>query len=91
MFWLIGLAISIAASFIGYSIARDFTTRKLRFVNAVHSLKAPILAGLAGVLLAMPVAWLLPLIGTGTAVAFGISVGMGVTAGARDIRRLNGY
>lgn len=91
MFWLIGLALSLAASLIGYSMAREFTQRRLRFVNGVHSLKAPILAGLGALALAMPVTWLLPLIGTGTAVAFGISVGMGVTAGAREIRRINGY
>lgn len=91
MFWLIGLAISFAASILGYSLARDFTHRRLRYVSAVHSLRAPILAGLAAVLLATPVTWLLPLVGAGTAIAFGLSVGMGVTAGAREIRRLNGY
>jgi len=31
--------------------------------------------------------WLLPLVGTGTALLFGLGVGAGVSSGARDIRK----
>jgi hypothetical protein len=59
---------------------------RLKFVDAVQTLKAPILAGLIAWAVVTPITWLLPLVGTGTALLFGLSVGMGVRAGARDIR-----
>ena len=34
----------------------------------------------------MPLVMLLPFVGAGTAIVFGLSVGMGVRAGARDIK-----
>ena len=40
-------------------------------------------------LIALPVSWLLPLIGTGTAIAFAVSVATGVAVGARDIKSGN--
>jgi hypothetical protein len=39
------------------------------------------------VALATPIVWLLPLVGGGTALLFGGGVAMGVSAGARDIRK----
>jgi len=44
-------------------------------------------AGLGAAMLASPVVALLPLVGGGTALAFGLSVGVGVVNGQRDIRR----
>jgi hypothetical protein len=38
-------------------------------------------------LIAAPVVWLLPLIGKGTAILFGLGVGAGVSSGAKDIRK----
>jgi hypothetical protein len=35
----------------------------------------------------MPVVWILPLVGTGTAVLFGLGVALGVSAGAKEIRK----
>ena len=90
MFWvLIALAASFAASWLGFMEARGFVRRKLRFVDSVQSPIAPILAGAGATLLGSVVVALLPIVGIGTALAFGISVGMGVAAGARDVR--NGY
>jgi hypothetical protein len=84
---MIGLAITLAVALIGYWQAKQFVRSKLRFVDAVHKASAPLLAGIAAVAVAMPVVWVLPLVGTGTAIAFGASVALGVNAGARDIRK----
>ena len=87
MFTIISMAIAIAVAVIGYVQAKSFTQSKLRFVDAVHHFAAPLLAGLAALLVAMPIVWLLPLVGTGTAILFGLGVGAGVSSGARDIRK----
>jgi hypothetical protein len=78
---------SIALAVFGYWQARQFTRSKLRFVDGVHRMSAPIMAGVVATLLAAPVVWLVPLVGAGTALAFGASVAAGVAAGARDIRK----
>ena len=87
MLGLIAFVLSSVATTVGYIQARTFTSQRLRYVNGVHSLKAPIGAGLLAALLATPVTWLLPLVGGGTAIFFGVAVGLGVASGARDIRR----
>lgn len=87
MFGLIALAASIAAAAIGYTQARAFVRERLRYVDAAQSGLAPIVAGLGAAMVAGPVVALLPIIGTGTALAFGVSVGLGVANGQRDIRR----
>jgi hypothetical protein len=84
---MIGLAITAGASVLGYWQARQFTQNKLRYVDAVHKAMVPVLAGLGAAIIMTPVVWLVPLIGTGTALLFGGSVALGVNAGARDIRR----
>jgi hypothetical protein len=61
-------------------------------VDAVHSRLAPIVAGVGAALLALPLVAIIPFLGLGTALSFGISVGAGVLAGSRDVRgRLSGY
>lgn len=87
MFTIISMAIALAVATIGYVQAKWFVQNKLRFVDAVHHFAAPLLAGLAAILIATPVVWLLPLVGTGTAILFGLGVGAGVSSGARDIRK----
>jgi len=84
---MIGLAIAMAVALIGYWQSKQFVQNKLRFVDAVHKASAPLLAGIAAAAVAMPVVWMLPLVGTGTAILFGASVALGVNAGARDIRK----
>jgi hypothetical protein len=81
------LAVAGGSSLIGFWQARQFTHHKLRYVDAVHKATAPVIAGVAAAAIAAPVVWLLPLVGTGTAILFGGSVAMGVAAGARDIRK----
>ena len=91
MFELLGSVATVAVAggtaLVGYWQARQFTHNKLRYVDAVHKATAPVLAGVAAAAVAAPVVWLLPLVGTGTALLFGGSVAMGVAAGARDIRK----
>jgi len=48
---------------------------------------APIVAGIGAALIAAPIVWLLPLVGTGSAIAFGLSVALGVAAGNKEVRR----
>ena len=84
---LIGLAATAAATGFGYFQSRYFVRTKLRFVDAVQTGKAPLIAGVGAALIAAPVVALLPLVGAGTAILFGLGVGAGVAAGARDIRQ----
>jgi hypothetical protein len=86
--FLAGTVLAIA----GYSLARSFVTGRLRYVDAVHTAIAPFIAGIGAALVALPLVALLPFVGAGTALSFGISVGAGVAAGSREIRRrLSGF
>ena len=87
MFTIISMAIALAVGLFGYLQAKSFVQSKLRFVDAVHHFAAPLLAGLAAMLIASPVVWLLPLVGVKTAILFGLGVGAGVSSGARDVRK----
>lgn len=87
MFELIGFVATTALTVIGYYQARHYVQQRLQYVDAVHGLRAPLLAGVVACLVAAPVVALLPVVGMGTAVLFGLGVGAGVAAGARNIRR----
>src|SRR6185312_3378066 len=87
MFSLIGIGISIAVSVIAYIQTRDFVRRRLRYVDKVQTPIAPWVAGLAVAVIALPLAAFLPLVGVGTAIVLGASVGTAVAHGVRDIRR----
>ncbi len=82
-----GLAMTIAATALGFWQSRRFTVNRLQYVDAVQNALAPVLAGIGAALIALPVVWIVPLIGTGTALLFGLSVALGVSSGARDIRK----
>lgn len=77
MLWL---AVSAAALIGGFFVTRDFVRRKLRFVDAVQRPSAPLIAGAAAAVVALPVT-LLPIVTIGTVVAFGIGVAGGVASG----------
>ena len=87
MFFLLSFLVSMVLAIVGYSQARAFVFGRLRYVDAVHSKLAPIIAGVGAALLALPLVAILPWVGPGTALTFGISVGAGVLAGSRDVRR----
>ena len=91
-FWLlVSIGISLAVTGFGFAVARRYVRDRLKFVDAIHTMKAPIIAGLVGWAIFMPLT-MFPLIGVGTAIVFGLSVGLGVRAGAKDIKigRLSG-
>ena len=75
---------SLAAGFIG---ARQFVRDRLRYVDAVQRRRVPWLAGGLAAIAAAPVVWILPVVGAGTAILFGASVGAGVASGVRHLRR----
>jgi hypothetical protein len=88
MLELLGLIAAAGATGVGYTRSRDFVATRLRFVDLVQRPGAPLIAGAAATALAAPVVWVLPVIGGGTALLFGIGVGAGTRAGVRRIRRL---
>lgn len=87
MLGLIGLAVTAAAVIIGYVNSRHYVRTRLRYVDAVQRRVAPWVAGVGAAVIGGAVAWMLPVIGTGAALLFGVAVGTGVAHGARDIRR----
>jgi hypothetical protein len=91
VFTLLSIGISLAVTTFGFAVARKYVRDRLKYVDGVHTMKAPIIAGLAAWAVFMPFT-ILPLLGLGTAIVFGLSVGLGVRAGAKDIRvgRLSG-
>jgi sorbitol-specific phosphotransferase system component IIBC len=89
MFSFIAMLIAVLAVVIGYSGARRFVRDRLRYVDGAQKGTAPIVAGIVAFLIALPVVWLLPIVGTGTAIAFAVSVATGVAVGARDIKSGN--
>lgn len=77
---MIGLLVTAAALVGGFVVSRDFVRRRLRYVDAVKKPSAPIIAGAAAAVVALPVA-LLPIVTVGTAVALGVGVAGGVASG----------
>jgi CHASE2 domain-containing sensor protein len=82
---MIELLIALTAGAIGFIMARNFVRRRLRFVDAVHSPFAPVVAGFVAAVLAWP-AVLLPLVTLTTAIIFGIGTGLGTASGARALK-----
>jgi hypothetical protein len=82
----IAFLVTAAAGVCGYLLAKRFVGTRLRFVDAVRSPWAPWIAGAMAAVLASPLA-LLPLVGSTSALAFGIGVGLGTASGVRAIRR----
>jgi len=90
MLELIALGAAGAASVLGFVGTRDFVRDRLRFVDAVQKRSAPFVAGTGAALVAAPVAWLLPVVGGGSALVFGAAVGLGVVRGRKSHPRLPG-
>jgi hypothetical protein len=77
---LLWLAVSAAALIGGFVVTRGFVRRRLRFVDAIQNPAAPLIAGAAAAVVALPIT-MLPVITIGTAIAFGIGVAGGVASG----------
>jgi len=86
MFFMITALIALTAGFISYAQARRFVSSRLRYVDAAQNRFLPFIAGLGAAVLALPVVFLLPLVGVGTAAILGLGVGTGVAVGAKDVR-----
>lgn len=85
MFDLIRIGIAMAGAVFAFGFARGFVRRRLRFVDAVRSPLAPVVAGGLAALVAWPLT-LLPLV-TGLAAALvGIGAGMGTASGVKALR-----
>jgi len=78
--------VTLAAGIIGYLLARRFVSRRLRFVDAVQSRLAPLVAALTGAIAILPLT-ALPMVTLTTAMVFGIGAGLGTASGARLVRR----
>lgn len=83
---LITFVIAAVVAFLGYGFARRFVRDRLRYVDAAQNATAPWVAGGLATVLGAFVALFLPFVGATAALAFGTSVALGVSAGARDLR-----
>lgn len=87
----VSLAILGVGALMGYGTARRFVRDRLRYVDGAHKPAIPLAVGFVTFLLAIPVAnilSILPLVhlGVGAAITMGLSVGMGVSAGSKDVK-----
>lgn len=87
---MVGLGATAAATLIGYTQARSFVRSRLRYVDQAHTPGAAVIAGVGACVIAAPVVAILPLVGAGTAILFGVAVGAGVAAGSKQVRQLRG-
>ncbi|MES2304901.1 MAG: hypothetical protein V4558_05315 [Gemmatimonadota bacterium] len=87
MFGLVSLVITAAAGLFMFGLAREFVRNKLRFVDAVKNPIAPWLAGFAVLLVASPIAALLPLVTGFTAAIAGLAAGLGTASGVKALKR----
>lgn len=86
MYGTLVFALTLTAGIGGFILARNFVRRRLRFVDAIRSPLAPLIAGLGATLVALPAA-ILPLIAVKTAVLFGIGTGFGTASGVKALKR----
>lgn len=78
---------AVAVSAFAFVQSRLYVRRRLQFVDAVHSPAAPFIAAGLALAIATPIVWLVPFLGTGSALLFGAAVGFGVARGAGDVRK----
>lgn len=86
MIELIMLGAAVGGIGAGYKYVRRFVRERLRFVDGVQGRGVPYMAGVLATMAAVPAVWVLPVLGAGTAVLFGVGIGLGVKHGASDIR-----
>ena len=92
MLFILSVAASTILAILAYAQSKNFVMRRLRYVDAVQSALAPIVAGVVVAVIALPIVAFVPLVGVGTALGLGLAVGAGVAAGAREVRhKLPGY
>jgi len=84
---LIWLGVTGVAAAFSYLKSRQFVRSRLRFVDAIQSPAAPLVAGIGTALVASALSFL-PIITVGTGLLVGLGVGAGVLHGSRDVKRL---
>ena len=81
------LALTAVAGVAAFTIAREFVRSKLRFVDAARHPAVPWLVGAAVLIVAWPIAGILPLVTVGTAAFAGVMSGFGTASGVKALRR----
>jgi hypothetical protein len=83
MFWL-WVGVTGVATAAGYLWTRTFVRRRLRYVDAIKKPAAPVIAGAVAAAIAVPIAGLLPVVTTASALLLGAGVGAGVASGRKE-------
>ena len=87
---ILALTVTVGSGILAFGFARGFVRRRLRFVDAIRSPVAPVLAAVGAAILVMPLT-MLPLIGavvTGvTAAVVGLGAGLGTRSGIKALQR----
>ena len=87
LFSLISLVIAAGVGLVAFGFTREYVRNRLRFVDAVRNPIAPWLVGFGALILAAPVAALLPLVTGATAALFGAGAGFGTASGVKALKR----
>jgi hypothetical protein len=83
MVWL-WVGLTGVATGVAYVWTKGFVRRRLRFVDAVRSPLAPVIAGAAAAAVAAPIAGLLPVVTAVSGLLIGAGVGAGVANGRKE-------
>lgn len=87
---LAAIAVTLVAGVLAFGFARGFVRRRLRFVEAIRSPLAPLVAAVVAALLVAPLT-MLPLVKvvvTGlTAAVVGLGAGLGTRSGVKALQR----
>ena len=84
---MLGILLTLGVVWFGYGTARRFVRERLRYVDSALTPGAAIIAAVGATAIAWPVFYILPIVTTGTAIVFGLSVGIGARAGATDVKQ----
>jgi hypothetical protein len=84
---LLQLGLALVTGIAAFSLTREFVRRRLRFVDAVRHPAVPWVVGGTVILLAAPIAAILPLVTIMTAAVAGLATGMGTASGVKAIGR----
>ena len=86
----LALTVTLGGGILAFGFTRGFVRRRLRFVEAVRSPVAPVLAAVGAAILVMPLT-MLPLVKiliTGvTAAVVGLGAGLGTRSGVKALQR----
>ena len=86
-FGLVSLVITAVAGLLAFGFTREFSRSRLRFVDAARNPVLPWVVGVITVVVAMPIAALLPLITGLTALVTGAAAGLGTASGVKALKR----